>query len=65
MPQFLVFAAAAAAAYAGWKFLRREMTRVEATLDAVRRDGTSAERAVLPTLERDPGTGVYRPRDPA
>lgn len=65
MPQFLVLAAAAAAAYAGWKFVRREMTRVEAKLAAARRDGTVTERAAVPTLERDPGTGVYRPRDPA
>lgn len=65
MPQFLVFAVAAAAAYAGWKFVRREMNRVEAKLDAVRREGEAVGRAAVPTLERDPATGVFRPRDPA
>lgn len=59
MPQFLILAAAAAAAVAGWRFIRREMDRVDARLEKVR--ATDA----IPTLERDPKTGVYRPRDHA
>lgn len=66
MPQIFVFAAAAAAAYAGWKFIKREMGRVEARLDAVRREGTAeVSRTDAPKLVRDPTTGVYRPHDPA
>ncbi len=61
MPQFLILAAAAAAAVAGWRFIRREMDRVDARLEKVRATTTEA----IPTLERDPKTGVYRPRDHA
>jgi hypothetical protein len=61
MPQLFVIAAAAAAAYAGWRLLKREMARVERRLDAAR----DRSEAAAPTLERDPATGVYRPRENA
>lgn len=64
MPQIFVFAAAAAVAYAGWKVFKREQARVAAHLDSTR----DRQRPAIqpgPTLERDPATGVYRPRDRA
>jgi len=63
MPQFVLLAAAATAVYAGWRFLKREMTRVDARLDEVR--VARPARPDAPTLVRDPETGVYRPRDDA
>ena len=64
MPPIIVFAAAAAAAYAGWKLLRREMDRVEGALEEGRAP-VRAARDDLPTLVRDPVTGVYRPDERA
>jgi hypothetical protein len=65
MPHFIVLGVAAAAAYAGWKFLKREMNRVEGHLAEVRhgeaRQPARVERGQR--LERDPSTGVYRPSD--
>jgi hypothetical protein len=60
MPHFIVLGVAAAAAYAGWKFLKREMNRVDARLAEVRQPAR-VERGQR--LERDPSTGVYRPAD--
>ena len=65
MPHFIVLGVAAAAAYAGWKFLKREMSRVEGHLADVRqteaRQPARVERGQR--LERDPSTGVYSPSD--
>ncbi len=65
MPHFIVLGVAAAAAYAGWKFLKREMSRVEGHLAEVRRAEAPQPARVErgQRLERDPATGVYRPRD--
>jgi hypothetical protein len=64
MPHFIVLGVAAAAAYAGWKFLKREMSRVEGHLADVRRAEAQPARVERgQRLERDPSTGVYRPRD--
>ncbi len=65
MPHFIVIGVAAAAAYAGWKFLKREMNRVDARLAEVR-EGAAPQPARVERgqrLERDPSTGVYRPRE--
>ena len=65
MPHFIVLGVAAAAAYAGWKFLKREMNRVDARLSEVRQAGAPQPARVErgQRLERDPSTGVYRPSD--
>jgi hypothetical protein len=47
---------------AGWlgrRALRRERDRIASLLRKVGEDGKG-----VTTLERDPATGVYRPRDP-
>lgn len=62
MPHFIVLGVAAAAVYTGWKFLKREMTRVDGRLAEVRQP-VRVERGQR--LERDPATGIYRPRDDA
>ncbi|WP_333822069.1 hypothetical protein [Pinisolibacter sp.] len=57
MPQFLLVAAAGAAAYTAYRVLRREMTRVSARLAEVR---VSPERDTTARLVRG-ADGVYRP----
>ena len=56
MPQVLIIGAALIGGWAAWKVLKREMARVEREVEAVRK--RPAE-----TLERDPETGRYAPRD--
>ncbi|WP_334176305.1 hypothetical protein [Pseudoxanthobacter sp.] len=62
MPQFIVLAAIAATVV-GWKFVRREMARVDERMAETRR---AAEAVKHPqpgvTLVRDPVTGVFRPQ---
>jgi hypothetical protein len=62
MPQLVALAAIGAGLWALARLLRREMTRVEASLREV--DAALRRKPEQPrvTLERDPGTGVYRPR---
>jgi hypothetical protein len=52
-------AAIGAAALA--KVLAKEWQRVNAVLDAHERSAEQAAREHIPTLRRDPRTGVYRP----
>ena len=56
MPQFLLIGAVIAGGWYAWKVLKREMARVDREVEAVRK---------LPseTLERDPETGRYRPKN--
>ena len=61
MPQLLVLALLGAGLWAGYRWFRKEMVRVQADLrDAEtmlkRKDGRN-----IPTLELDPRTGAYRP----
>jgi hypothetical protein len=55
VPLFLIGAGAGVAWYA-WKVLKREMARIDRETDAVRKRPSE-------TLERDPQTGRYRPKD--
>ena len=56
MPQLLIIAAVAVAAWYAWKFIKREMARVDRELEAARKLPTE-------TLKEDPETGRYRPDD--
>ena len=56
MPQLLIVGVALVGGWYAWKMLKREMARVEREVDAVR-------KAPAETLERDPETGRYRPKD--
>ncbi|MEJ1157795.1 hypothetical protein [Prosthecomicrobium sp. N25] len=60
MPQVFVIAAVGAAALAGYKFVKREMDRVEKALKATRSEPVKAP-VEAGTLVRG-ADGVYRPR---
>ncbi len=59
MPQFLVLVAAAFAGYHAFRFVRREIRRVGSELEKNRQAGGSLPRE---TLEKDPESGRYRPK---
>lgn len=54
--QLILIGAAVAGGWYAWKALKREMARIDREVEAVRK---------LPseTLERDPQTGRYRPKE--
>jgi hypothetical protein len=57
----IVWTLAAVGAAALAKVLAREWQRVNAELDAHGRTAETVAREHIPTLRRDPRTGVYRP----
>lgn len=59
MPPVFAFAAAAVAALAGARFIRREWQRVNEALGQ-RQPEPVVVREKLPTLRRDPVTGEWR-----
>jgi hypothetical protein len=61
MPQILGFALAGAAAWAGYKWLRKEMHRVSADLTDAEERVRKQDKASIPNLRRDPETGIYTP----
>jgi len=63
MPPLLILAAGAIGTAALVKLLARESRRVNAELDAERREEKAARETGRANLARDPATGVYRPRD--
>jgi hypothetical protein len=63
MPPILILAAGAIGAAALVKLLAKESRRVNAELDATRRDVDAVRPDDRSTLRRDPATGEYRPRD--
>jgi hypothetical protein len=56
MPQFLIVGAVLIGGWYAWKVLKREMARVDREVESAR--GRPTE-----TLERDPKTGRFRPKD--
>ena len=62
MPQIIVLALAGAGLYAGYRWVRKRAK--SAAREAVRRDPEDAQGKPrdLGSLERDPDTGVYRPK---
>lgn len=61
MPQILGVALAGAAAWAGYKWLRKEMKRVSANLADAEERLKKHDEASIPNLRRDPATGIYKP----
>jgi hypothetical protein len=61
LPPVIAWTLAAIGAAALTKVLAKEWQRVNAELDAHERSGGRAARGHIPTLRRDPRTGVYRP----
>ena len=64
IPPLLKWAIGAIGAAVATKLLFKEWQRVNAELDRVKTGSVAAEaeRGALPTLQRDPETGVYTPR---
>ena len=60
MVRLLFFLLLGAAAWYGWRVVRRHMARV--TRDLKDAEGSLARQKTV-ELERDPKTGVYRPSD--
>ena len=54
--QLILIGAAVAGGWYAWKRIKREMARIDREVDAVRKLPTE-------TLERDPNTGRYKPKD--
>jgi hypothetical protein len=61
LPPVIAWTLAAIGAAALSKVLVREWRRVNAELDARGRAAEPVAREELPTLRRDPNSGVYRP----
>jgi hypothetical protein len=61
LPPIIVWTLAAVGAAALAKVLSKEWQRVNAELDAHERATETVAREHIPTLRRDPQTGVYRP----
>jgi hypothetical protein len=62
MPQVLLIIAAGAGLFLARRFLRKEQGRIAAELRAAREamERQNADHAI--PLEKDPATGVYRPK---
>lgn len=60
MPPVILWAIGAVSALAAVKLFRRASQKANAELDEIRRGGATAKSAEQ--LERDPASGVYRPR---
>ena len=62
LPPFVAWTLGAVSAILLVKLVSREWQRVNAELDRARPVRvTDPERARLPTLQRDPSTGIYKP----
>ena len=63
IPQIVMWTAGVVGAFALARLVRREYRRVNEELEAARMTpvASKADRAVNPTLKRDPLTGIYRP----
>jgi len=62
MPPVIMWIVGAVGATVLAKWLVREARRINAELDAARAQRVSEPAADHPNLERDPETGVYRPK---
>ncbi|GAB4225664.1 MAG: hypothetical protein Kow0032_01910 [Methyloligellaceae bacterium] len=63
MPQLIGLLILGAAAWFGYRWVRKEMMRVKAELDAADQALRRQEAKRTTRLEQDPDTGVYRPSD--
>ncbi len=61
MPQIILIALVGAGLWLGWRILRKEMRRVDRELRKAEHDLRAGERPIA--LEKDPETGVYKPKD--
>jgi hypothetical protein len=61
MPQLLLILLAGAGVWAGYSWVRKEQERVRATLKDAEEELRKRDETAIPTLKRDPETGVYEP----
>jgi hypothetical protein len=62
MPPLIIWAFGVIGAAAAARFLYKEGRRINAELHPAERPGAVRERDGVQKLERDPATGVYRPK---
>jgi hypothetical protein len=62
MPPMIMWIVGAVGAAVAAKWLTKEWRRVNAELDAVRTQSAGEPKPDRQSLERDPETGIYRPR---
>jgi hypothetical protein len=62
MPPLIVWALGALGAVVVGRWIASEARRRSAELRARQAEGLARERERAPTLERDPVTGIYRPK---
>jgi hypothetical protein len=62
MPQFLILLAAGAGIFLARRWYRDEQRRIAAELARARKDMAQRESGNIVRLERDPATGIYRPK---
>jgi hypothetical protein len=62
MPQLLILLAAGAGMFLARRWYRDEQRRIAAELARARKAMDQQEAANIVRLERDPATGIYRPR---
>lgn len=63
MPQIIVVLLAGAGIWAGYKWLQKEQRRVKASLRDAEDELRRRDEKSIPTLKRDPETGIYGPAD--
>lgn len=61
MPQLITMIVVGVAAWAGYRWLRKEWRRVQADLDEADEVLKKRKEKATPTLQRDPETGIYKP----
>lgn len=64
MPQLIVVILAGVGLWAGYRWFRKEMKRVQSDLKDAEAILRKKEGKDIPTLEPDPETGTYRPVEP-
>jgi hypothetical protein len=62
MPQLLILLAAGAGMFLARRWYRDEQRRIAAELARARKAMDQQEAGNIVRLERDPATGIYRPR---
>jgi hypothetical protein len=62
MPPVILWVLGAVGAVAGGRWLMREARRINTELHPERSPAPADERAGARKLERDPATGIYRPK---
>lgn len=63
MPSLLILLLAGAGIWAGYALYRKEQARVQASLREAEELLRQRDEESIPTLKRDPESGVYKPAD--